>query len=188
MCTQHYIHEHCVVESWKTRLYIKISDCGMSKIKGMASVRVWDCCAIALLCSLLALTWQHQSLSNNLQEREKKPSILQSLMSTQKGLNLLVNMHTHTNTYMTVYLYLKDFQEFFPLSKCLMCHIQGGELFPSMCTTSLAPSLDVCSGELWRERSLGVANKHMHMPPLTYSVLSNLHALMRFFICHNMRR
>lgn len=61
------------------------------------------------------------------------------------------------------------------------CQNRGCELFPRPVRT-LAPSWGYLTGELCSEGSLAPANKHMHMPPLTYSVSSNLHAVMRFFI------
>lgn len=61
--------------------------------------------------------------------------------------------------------------------------IKDVSCFPSpISLVSLAPSWGYHTGELCREGSLALASKHMHMPPLTYSVPSNLHAIMRFLI------
>lgn len=61
------------------------------------------------------------------------------------------------------------------------CQNQGCELFPRYPWWVLLHH-EAITLESFREGSLALANKHMHMPPLTYSVLSNLHAVMRFFI------
>lgn len=68
-----------------------------------------------------------------------------------------------------------------PLRTLCTCQNQV-ELFPPTSLMSLAPSWGYHTGELCRELSEELANKHMHMTPLTYSVLSNLHTIMRFFI------
>lgn len=69
-----------------------------------------------------------------------------------------------------------------PLRTLSACQNQGCELFPLISLMSLAPSRGYHTGELCREGSLALANKHMHMPPLAHPVPSNLHAIMRFFI------
>ena len=69
-----------------------------------------------------------------------------------------------------------------PLWTLSTCQNQGCELFPRYPWWVLASSRGYHTWELCREGSLALANKHMHMPPLTHSVPSNLHAVMRFFI------
>lgn len=69
-----------------------------------------------------------------------------------------------------------------------MCHNQGGELFSPVSLMNLASSLGHLTGELCGEGSLALANKYMHMLPLTYLVPSNLHTVMRFFIWYSIER
>lgn len=69
-----------------------------------------------------------------------------------------------------------------------MCHNQGGELFSPVSLMNLASSLGHRTGELCGEGSLALANKHMHMLPLTYLLPSNLHTVMRFFIWYSIER
>lgn len=60
--------------------------------------------------------------------------------------------------------------------------IKDVSCFPTISLVSLAPSWGYHTGGLCREGSLAPASKHTHMPPLTPSVPSNLHAIMTFFM------